>query len=190
MTLACGFCNLKTQARVLGGGALFFLRKCFWFQPRRAGLLQGHTAGSAHPRKQEQRVIPVPEGRGRGPKPNTQGFSSWRGVCHPCPSPRHTLSLGTWECGPRKAADGSLPGHTGDTALPAPRPVPGHQTRGRVSTSQLCELLGTSLQPIWEAQDPSVVTQQAPHLFPLEHTIPHSSSNALVGSRMLTVETL
>lgn len=69
--------------------------------------------------------------------------------------------------------------HTGDTALLAPRSLLGQETRGRIYTSQLCELLGTSLQPIWEAQGPSMVTWQAPHRFSLEHTIPHSSSNAL-----------
>ena len=122
-------------------GHTSFSESAFGSSPRGQGLLQGNTAGSVHPRKQEQRVIPALEGRRRGPKPDTQGFSSWREVCHPCPPPRHTLSPGTWECGPREAADRSLPGHTGDTALLAPRSLPGHQTRGRIYTSQLCELL-------------------------------------------------
>lgn len=57
-------------------------------------------------------MISAQEGRGRGPKPNTQGFSSLRGVCHLCPPPRHTLSPGTWECGPREEPAWAHWGHS------------------------------------------------------------------------------
>lgn len=52
----------------------------------------------------------------------------------------HTLPQGSWECGPTVTASGSLPGHSGDEALPAPRPLPhwhAGTTDRRVSASPL-----------------------------------------------------